>query len=79
MAPPVPAVNGMMININITVEIDIDIEVTTSKIKIIKDLVSVEFSPLVWIPKIQDYNLPMETTTLGTISELYTCKKIVLN
>ena len=36
MAPPVQAVNGMMININSTVEIDKDIEVTKAKIKIIK-------------------------------------------
>ena len=37
MAPPVQAVNGMLININCTVVIDIDIEVTKAKIKIIKD------------------------------------------
>ena len=33
MAPPVQAVNRMMININSTMEIDIDIEVTKAKIK----------------------------------------------
>ena len=35
MAPPVQAVNKMMIDINSTVEIDLDNEVTKAKIKIL--------------------------------------------
>ena len=37
MAPPVQAVNGMMININSTEEINMDIEATKAKIRIIRD------------------------------------------